>query len=163
MLAHVPIWVFLVFVLLVALGIWQSRPRVVSPAVPTVLAVAFPLYSLYGVISSFGASLVILLPWIVGLVSSILVGQRVFGPRNLARIPGSTKVRIPGSWMPFALMMGIFLAKFAIGFVQGARLPVGQQVWFAPTVCFSLGALSGGFASRAVTVRTFLRAATSDA
>ena len=157
MLAHVPTWVFIVFALLVALGIWQSRPRVVSPMAPTVLAVAFPLYSLYGVISSFGAAFAILLPWVAGLLSSILVGQRVFGPRNLARIPDSTKVRIPGSWMPFALMMGIFLAKFAVGFVQGARLPVGQQVWFAPAVCFSLGALSGGFASRAVTVRRFLR------
>ena len=157
MLAHVPTWVFIVFALLVALGIWQSRPRVVSPMAPTVLAVVFPLYSLYGVISSFGAASVALLPWVAGLLLSILAGQRVFGPRNLARIPGSTTVRIPGSWMPLALMMGIFLAKFAVGFVQGARSSVGQQVWFAPAVCFSLGALSGGFASRAVTVRRFMR------
>lgn len=163
MLAHIPTWVFLVFALLVALGVWQSRPRVVSPIAPVVLAVAFPLYSLYGVVSSFGAAVSTLLPWIAGLALSILAGQRVFGPRDLARIPGSTRVRIPGSWMPFALMMGIFLAKFAVGFVQGARLPVGQQAWFAPAICLFLGALSGGFASRAVTVRSFLRAATSGA
>jgi hypothetical protein len=163
MVAHVPAWVFAVFALLLALGIWLSRPRAVSPIVPVVMAVVFPVYSLYGLVGAFGVTVVSILSWAAALLMSVLLGKRVFGPANLARVPGTSKVRIPGSWMPLGLMMGIFVAKFAVGFVQGAHLPVGQRVWFAPTMCIVLGALSGGFASRAIAIRRFLGAATSDA
>ena len=163
MLSHIPTWVFGVFALLLVLGIWLSRPRAVSPIAPVALAVGFPIYSLYGVVSAFEAAAATILPWVAALLLSALLGQRIFGPRNLARVPGTAKVQVPGSWLPLGLMMGIFLAKFVVGFVQGADLPVGHQAWFAPAVCFALGALSGGFVSRAVTIRRFVNAATSDA
>lgn len=163
MLANVPAWVFGVFALLLALGIWMSRPRAVSPIAPVVLAIAFPIYSFYGVLASFGMAIATVLPWGGALLLSVLLGKRVFGPRNLAREPGTAKVQVPGSWLPLGLMMGIFLARFAMGFVQGAQLPLGHQAWFAPTVCFVLGALSGGFASRAITTLLFLRRAARDA
>jgi hypothetical protein len=163
MLSHIPVWVFAVFALLIALGIWQSRPRTVSPAAPALLAAGFLLYSLYGVISSFGASAACLLPWALAVLSCVLAGSRAFGPTDLTRVPGTTKVRIPGSWLPLGLMLGIFVAKFAVGFVAGARLSVGTQAWFAPAVSFVLGALSGGFASRAVTIRRYIAQAAGDA
>ena len=156
MLSRIPIWVFAVLALLIALGIWQSRPRTVSPATPILLALGFLLYSLYGVIGAFGISLAGLLPWTLAVASSVLAGPRVFGPADLTRVPGTSRIRVPGSWLPLGLMLGIFAAKFAVGFAEGAHLPVRNDAWFAPLISAALGALSGGFASRALTVRRYL-------
>jgi hypothetical protein len=156
MIAHIPAWVFAVFALLLALGVWMSRPRAFSPIGTVVMAVVFPIYSLYGVISSFGIAAVPVFSWAAALLVSILLGRRVFGPADLARVSGTTRVQVPGSWLPLGLMMGIFVVKFAIGFVHGSHSPVGGQAWFAPAVCFALGAFSGGFVSRALTIRRFL-------
>ena len=161
--SRVPIWVFAVWALLVALGVWQSRPRTVSPVTPVLLALGFLLYSLYGVVGAFGASLASLLPWALGALSSVLAGPRVFGPAGLTRVPGTSRVRVPGSWLPLGLMMGIFAAKFAVGFVEGAHSAIGQEAWFAPAVSVVLGALSGGFASRALTIRRCLAGTAGDA
>lgn len=163
MLSHLPVWPFAVLLVLIALGIWQSRSRVVSPIAPAVLAVAFLLYSIYGVVSSFGATLSALGPWVAAVLLSVVAGRPAFGPPAVTRLPETRKIQLPGSWLPLALMMGIFVVKFIVGFVEGARLPGGQQAWFAPAASFLLGALSGGFASRAVTIRRLAHGAAGDA
>lgn len=162
MLAHIPTWVYGLFALLLALGLLFTRPRAVHPVVPTLMAVGFGCYSLYGVVSSFGASLTNVLPWAVGMAVSAFIGRPYFGPNELSRMPGSPKVLVPGSWLPLTLMMGIFAVKFFVGVVRGARLPVGTEVWFAPVVCLVLGLLSGGFTARGLNVRRYVQAAASE-
>jgi hypothetical protein len=155
MLAHIPIWVYGVLALLVAFGIFLSRPRTVHPITPALIAAGFVLYSLYGVVSSFGAAIDNILSWVGGLFASVLLVRPYFGPKEMSRVSGTSKVLIPGSWLPLVLIMGIFLTKFMVGFVNGARLPIGTQVWFAPLVCCVLGVFSGGFTSRAINVRRY--------
>jgi hypothetical protein len=158
MLAHVPTWVYGLFALLLALGLLFTRPRAVHPVVPSLMAVGFGCYSLYGVISSFGASLTNILPWAIGMAVSAFLGRPYFGPKELSRVAGSPKVLVPGSWLPLALMMGIFAVKFFVGVVRGAHLAVGTEAWFAPAVCLVLGLLSGGFTTRGLNVRRYVQA-----
>jgi hypothetical protein len=162
MLSHVPTWVFAVLALLLAMGILFSRPRVVHPVAPSLMAVGFACYSLYGVISSFGASAANMLPWALGMAASAFLGKPYVGPDEVNRVPGSRKVLVPGSWLPLALMMGIFAVKFFVGVVNGARMPVGTQAWFAPAVSVALGLLSGGFTARALNVRRYAQAAANE-
>lgn len=163
MLAHIPTWVFGLFALLLALGIFLSLPRAVNPTALTLAAVGVVSYSLYGVITSFGASALNILPWAAGLIGSVTLGKRIFGPRKMTRIAGSSKVFVPGSWLPLVLIMGIFLTKFLVGFVYGARLAVGTQAWFAPVVSAVLGSFSGGFTARALNIRRYAQQTASDA
>ena len=163
MLAHIPPWVFGIFALLVALGVLLSRPRAVLPIAPLLVAAGFMAYSLWGVISSFDASLANIFPWAAGLLASVLLGKQLFGPRGMTRVSGTRKILVPGSWLPLALMMGIFLVKFIVGFVRGAHLPLEMQGWFAPAVCFALGCFSGGFTTRAINVHRFAKAAANNA
>lgn len=162
MLAHVPTWVYGLFVLLLAVGLLFTRPRAVHPVVPSLMAVGFGFYSLYGVISSFGASLLHLFPWATGMVVSVFLGRSFFGPRGLSRVAGSPKVLVPGSWLPLALIMGIFAVKFIVGFVSGAHLPIGTEGWFAPAVNLVLGLLSGGFTARGLNVRRYVHATAAE-
>lgn len=163
MLSHVPGWVYGLFALLLALGLLFTRPRAVHPVVPSLMAVGFGCYSLYGVISSFSASPAHVLSWAMGMAVSAFAGRPYLGPRGMSRVAGSSKVRVPGSWWPLALMMGIFAVKFFVGVVRGAGLPVGTALWFAPAVCLVLGALSGGFTARGLNVRRYAHASPSQA
>jgi hypothetical protein len=155
MLAHIPTWVFFLFAGLFALGLWLGRPRAVSPRPQLIVAIGFQGYSLWGVISAFGVSAVSLLLWAVGVILSVSALRGLFGPRGLARGEVPSKVFVPGSWAPLALIMGVFLGRFLIGFAQGARLPLATHSLFAPGVSVALGMLSGGFAARAIAVHRF--------
>ena len=88
-------------------------------------------------------------------MASVTVLRRSFGPRGLARSEVPSRVQVPGSWAPLALIMGVFLGRFLIGFAQGARLPLGTHALFGPAVSFLLGSLSGGFAARALAIKSF--------
>jgi hypothetical protein len=158
MLAHVPTWVYGVFAMLLALGLLFTRPRSMHPAVPSLMAAGFGCYSLYGVISSFGASPSNLVAWAIGMGLGTALSRPFVGPNGLSRVAGSTKVLVLGSWVPLVLMMGIFAVKFFVGVVRGAHLPAGSHVWFAPTVCLILGLFSGAFAARGLNVRRFVQA-----
>jgi hypothetical protein len=155
--SHIPVWVHGVLALLLTLGVFLSRPRAVHPIAPSLIAAGFVMYSLYGIVGSFGSSPVNILSWVAGMFVSVFVVRPYFGPNGMTRVPGSSKVLIPGSWLPLVLIMGIFLTKFIVGFVNGARLPIGTQFWFAPLLSSVLGALSGGFTSRAINVHRYFQ------
>lgn len=156
MLSKIPLWVFAVFVLLLLLGQRQARTRVVAPAVIAAVALGLLSLSLYGVVSAFGVAVLPLSNWILGIVAALAGGQRVFGPQGLAHAAGA--VQVPGSWWPMALMLGIFTAKFALGFVTGMGLPLLHQAWFIGITALVLGMLSGGLAARALVVHRFAAA-----
>jgi len=113
--------------------------------------------SLYGVMSAFGASLTPVLAWAAGFAAAVLLGGPVFAPRGLAQ--EGNAVRMPGSWLPLWLMVGIFSAKFALGFATGVGAHVVHEAWFIAAVSAALGLFSGAFAARATAVHRFVRAA----
>lgn len=163
MLSHVPTWVYGLFALLLALGLSFTRPRAVHPVAPMLMAVGFGGYSLYGVISAFGASPTGIAAWAMGMAVSAFLARPCFGPKGLSRVAGSPRVLVPGSWWPLALIMGIFAVKFSVGVVRGAHWPIGSDELFAPSVCLVLGLLSGGFTARGLNIRRHVQATSGDA
>lgn len=157
MTASIPVWVPVLFVALIALGIRQSRPREVRPGVLIGIAAAMFAFSLSGVIATFGAAPVPLLLWATGYALVVAVGRGWLSTRGMARRGGA--VRVPGSWVPMALLMGIFAAKFVLGWAAGVHAPVLASLWFVAAMSALLGMLSGGFGARAVAVRQFASAA----
>lgn len=155
MLAHIPPWVFAVLLLLVALGYRQSRERVVTPRTLALIALAMLGFSLHGVVAAFGPGVVPLLGWTLGFSLVLGPGRALVGPRGLQAVPGATAVRLPGSWLPFFLMMGIFTIKFVLGYGRAVQLPLIQQAAFVAGASAVLGVFSGAFAARALTVFRF--------
>ena len=155
--ASLPVWPFAVLAVLVILGYRQSRDRVVQPGTLAKLAVAMLALSLYGVTAAFGASLVPVLAWTLAFVAVVFLGGAVFAPRGLAR--EGAAVRMPGSWVPMGLMLGIFMTKFGLGFATGMGAHVLHEIWFIAAVSAILGLFSGAFAARATAVHRFVRTA----
>lgn len=65
-------------------------------------------------------------------------------------LPETRAYRIPGSWAPLTLMMGIFVCKYILGALTALASPVLGQAWFAPCIGLTLGLLGGGLAARAI-------------
>lgn len=161
MVTHIPVWVYFLFAGLVVLGVWLGRPRAVTPGVQIGVAIGFLVYSLWGVANAFGSAISLLL-WGLGVLLSVSLLQRLFVPPGLARSELPFRVVVAGSWVPLLLIMGIFVARFLIGFAQGAQLPLATHPLFSPVLSMGLGLLSGGFAARAIAVRRFARQSQGD-
>lgn len=89
-LARTPVWVFAVFLVLLALGYQQSRTRTVSRQRFLLLPVAMMALSLYGVVSAFGVALVPLLAWVMGAGGVAVLGARC--------LPSSAQPVAPGGF-----------------------------------------------------------------
>jgi hypothetical protein len=149
MSASIPAWVPILFLALVLLGYRQSLRHAVKPANLVAVALAMFGLSLYGVFGAFGADTLALLAWAAGYSASVALGaQRVAS----GLIPAGARVRIAGSWVPLVLVLGIFTAKFALGFAAATHSALLQQQGFAIVMSLALGALSGGFGARALAV-----------
>lgn len=150
MSASVPAWVPALFLGLVYLGYRQSRPRIVRPTTLVALALAMFGLSLYGVVGSFGLRPIALLPWAIAYGLVLILGARLVAATGLEAIDDA--VRVPGSWVPMALMLTVFAAKFALGFAVAVGSPLLGSTAFVTTMCAVLGALGGGFGARALAV-----------
>lgn len=158
MTASIPAWLPVLFLGLVFLGYRQSLPRLVKPGTLVAVALAMFGFSLYGVVKAFGDEPLALMLWAAGYAVAAVIGARHFASRGLVAMGAS--VHVPGSWVPLGLMLGIFAAKFVLGFATSVHSPLLHQVGFVATMSFMLGALSGGFGARAVAVHRCATAAT---
>jgi hypothetical protein len=149
--ATAPLWIAPVFLGLVAAGAAQARPRTVRPGLGAALGLF--LFSLWGVVSAFGGEPAALAAWAAGIAASLVAGDRVFVPRGLVRV--GRCVRIPGSWLPLALLMGLFAVKCLVGFAVALGWPVAHDTWFRMLASLALGVASGGFTARAVALHAF--------
>jgi uncharacterized protein with PQ loop repeat len=154
-LSKIPVWVLPLFIGLVFLGIRQSRTRIIAPGTFTAVAIAMLVFSVYGVVTTFGFTPVAVLGWTTGVVAAVLCGKALFGPSGLTH--AAHAVSVPGSWVPLVLLLSVFVAKFVLGFATAVQSPVVVQPWFVATASLALGVLSGGFTSRALVVRRFAK------
>lgn len=151
-LQHTPLWVFGLFLGLLYLGYLQSKTRTVSRLRLALLPAVMLCLSLLGVWTSFGADLAAIFTWAIALAGVIALG---FGRPRLRGSAYSAESRlftVPGSWLPFALMMCIFFTKYAVAvaraFAGGRPLPLGDIL----VVCAICGVCSGMFFVRALRV-----------
>ena len=151
-LQHTPLWVFALFLGLVYLGYVQSRTRRVSRQRLIVLPVVMLGWSAYSVWSTFDAHSTALAAWacVWGAVVAIAL---VRTPSRRAAYDASTKqFTVPGSWMPLALMMGIFFFKYAVAVGHAMKPGILETTTAVVVVAGTYGLFSGMFAARALRV-----------
>ena len=147
-----PTWVFGLFFALLAIGFVQTRSRTVSAGRLTLLPGAFIAFSLYGVVAAFGAQPLELLAWAAGIGTAVMLGRLLKQPSR-ARWDASARLfHVPRSWMPLALMMTVFFARYAIAVSMAMRPGLARDALFAVGASFVYGLLSGAFLARALKV-----------
>jgi hypothetical protein len=160
-LQNTPYWVWGVFVLLLVVGLSQTRTRSVSRILVLVLPVVMVPLSFFAVAASFGIKPLPVIAWTLGIAAALALNSFIFhAPADVRYQRDAGKFEIPGSWVPLILMMVIFLARFAIGFTQATNPALVGTDAFAGIVSAILGICSGLFIARAMKIFSARSAAT---
>ncbi len=147
-LSHIPSWVWAILAFIVVMGILQSRDQLMACARLVILPMVWVAFGAWGVKTSFGLSVAPLLAWGLALIGSLRFVKRSGWPGGARHDAESDRYFVPGSWLPFALMLAIFCGKFALGLSLGFHPELADNTVFAIGFSALFGGLSGAFLGR---------------
>lgn len=149
-LSNTPTWVFVLFVVLLVFGLMQTRTRTVGRIPALLLPAGMIALSLAGINSSFGLMPMPLASWAIALAITALVGHALFRDKRVKYDAAAEKFFIPGSWLPLAVIMAIFFAKYVYAVMHALKSDVISSPLFIAGLSAVYGLLSGYFAARAL-------------
>ncbi len=147
-LLNTPRWVWLLLLALVWLGVRQTVRRSASLGRITALPLLMTGLSLSGTLTTFGADAPVLVAWLGAAMLSALL---VFVPALPAQAhydAATRRFQLPGSWLPLALILGLFVTKYAVGAASAMQPALAHNVSFRLGFAALYGAFSGVFLAR---------------
>lgn len=146
---NTPVWVWILLAALLALGYSQTRSRSIGLRRLVIIPVAMIVLSLYGTVSAFGPSPVVLGAWLAAC--AVVVSLVVLRPAPMGTAYDGLRgsYTIPGSWLPLFVILGIFCTKYAVGVTLAMHSSMAQHTLFATLAGSLYGLFSGFFAGRA--------------
>ena len=153
-LSHTPIWVYALFLVLLAFGLIQTRTRTVRKLPALLLPAGMLALSLAGIYTSFGLATLPLAAWGVAIAIASVVGYTFFRDTRIHCTATDGTFFIPGSWVPLVVMMAIFLTKYVYAVMHAYNAAVIATPLFIGALSAVYGLLSGYFSSRAVNLIT---------
>lgn len=147
--SQTPLWVWGILVLLVYLGYCQTKRREVKSKSVAIIPLVMTALSAYSVWAAFDLTMVSVGSWLSGVVLAQLVNGVWQHPRDAAYLKEQDKIRIPGSVLPFGLMMGIFFTKYFINAALATKFLSPANLPFVVACSALLGLFSGMFIARA--------------
>lgn len=148
---NTPTWVWGLATGLLALGLSQVRDRSASLVRMSITPAAMTAFSLWGTVSAFGSSpyatqAVGVWALAAGVVFAPVASLRLRGARYDA---GTRTYFLPGSFVPLALIAGIFLVKYVVGVDLAMAPQLLRDAPYTLTVAALYGAFTGMFVGRA--------------
>lgn len=163
-LINTPVWVWGLLALLLLLGFSQVRSRSVGLARITLLPLGLGAFSLYGTVSAFGASPTVLGSWLAATTLLLIIVTQMPLPAGAHYDSVKRRFQRPGSWVPLALILGIFLTKYAVGVSLVMHPELKANASFSLAIGTLYGVFSGIFAGRSLRlIRLALRPAAGPA
>ncbi|WP_045826789.1 DUF6622 family protein [Teredinibacter turnerae] len=148
LLTKTPVWVYVLFVTLLALGFSQTRTRKPPLAVPFILPVLMSLYSAVDTVLHFSADG-------RGLGIAIVSATCAWGYVRKSRIadgiiylPEEKRFEIKGSFTPLIIILCIFTVKYIHGAISALRPELAQTITFISIFAFFNGIFFGFFTAR---------------
>lgn len=150
-LKNTPPWVWGLFTVLLALGLSQLRTRSVSALRMALMPAAMTGLSLWGTVSAFGGSPLfgyVILAWLAAAAAMLALLARQSPPAGTAYDAARRSFTITGSWLPLALILGIFLTKYVVGVDLTMQPQLARDSQYPLIVGALNGLFSGAFAGR---------------
>jgi NhaP-type Na+/H+ and K+/H+ antiporter len=88
--------------------------------------------------------------WAVALATSALAGYALFRDKRVQYDVAAKEFFVPGSWVPLAVIMAIFFAKYVYAVMHALNAHVIAEPMFVVALSAVYGLLSGYFAARAM-------------
>jgi len=147
-LQHTPAWVWAAFVVLIAYGLSQTRPREMGLLRVTILPLVMIALSLSGVFRSFGHQPLALGGWATGVAAALSLARNLVEARGARWLPASGTILVPGSWLPLALIVGLFAVKYVAGAGLAVQPALAADPLFASLCGLGYGSFGGLFLAR---------------
>ncbi|MBA2672999.1 DUF6622 family protein [Ramlibacter sp.] len=147
---NTPPWVWGLLAGLIALGISQARERSASLARTAIMPVAMTVFSLWGLFTAFGNSAQlagVAGAWLAAAATVFVLVARI--PQRGRYDAGTRIFTLPGSFVPLALILAIFVTRYAINVELALDPRLAADSQFALACAALYGALSGIFTGRA--------------
>lgn len=151
-LQRTPPWVFVLFVMLLVLGVMQTRARDLGRARVALMPAIFLPLSVFGVWSAFGPEPLAFGAWLAGVGAAVLLNRYARVPRQVRYAPETRRFHVAGSWIPLAMMMAIFFTRYAIAIATAMQPALKTTPAFAAAVGAAYGLFSGAFLARALRI-----------
>jgi hypothetical protein len=148
--SHTPTWVFILFFGLIGLGLMQSTARRITLRRAVLVPTAMVALSLYGTVAAFGSSTTSLLAWLVSALCAVAMVLQSPVPDGTRYEQDTRRFHVPGSWLPLALLMGLFLTKYFVGASTAMQPELSHNEYFVLTFSALYGAFAGAFFGRAL-------------
>ncbi|MFC5498955.1 DUF6622 family protein [Caenimonas terrae] len=159
-LSNTPTWVWALLAGLLWLGASMLRSNTVSAVRVGVMPVAMTGLSLWGAVSAFSHSVIygyVMLAWVVAAVVLATAVGSMQPPRGSSYNPQERTFTVPGSWVPLALILGIFLVKYVVGVEVAMNPALAQDASYSLTYGVIYGAFSGIFSGRSIRLARLAR------
>ncbi|XHS76373.1 DUF6622 family protein [Burkholderiaceae bacterium UC74_6] len=152
--SHIPTWVWAILGYIVFMGLKQTGEMRVSRLRLLALPAFWLCFGAWGVIGHYGLVSLPTVLWIAGLgLGLTLMLKADWAGRLGARYDAeSSRYVVPGSWVPLALMLSIFIAKFAQGVLLAMHPAWGAMIAVQLGTGLAFGTISGAMLGRSVSV-----------
>ena len=87
----------------------------------------------------------------------VVIGLAWVPSRRVAYDASTAQFTVPGSWMPLALMMGIFFFRYAVAVIHATNPDVFGTTTAVVVVAGTYGLFSGMFMARALRVLAVMK------
>ncbi|WP_028100676.1 DUF6622 family protein [Pseudoduganella violaceinigra] len=145
--SHTPSYVWCILGFLIYRGVAASRDRSVTLRAVFILPIVMLVLGLQGLSNGFGLATPAGAAWLAGLAAGVAMMWHSAG-KGVVLERATGKVQLRGSWLPMALMMAIFVGKFAMAVTLATQPALSAKLGFALPACTVFGALSGAFMAR---------------
>ena len=147
-LTRTPIWVWAILAALIFLGTQSLRPRTVKRFTVVIAPIAFLILGLTTSRGTIGFA-----SWGFALLAAASFTFFIWKPTSGARyVPEGDQLQMPGSVVPMILMLTIFLLNYIINVTLAVNPALRAELAWQVGPGIVLGALSGLFAGRALTM-----------
>jgi hypothetical protein len=149
-ISNTPKWVFVLFFVLLALGILQMRTSTKAKSRVLILPIVLLFLSIAGVISAFGIAAMPIAAWALGYIGLASLMAYGLADSGSAYTVETKQFTVAGSVIPLALMMSIFLLKYFVGASMAMKASFTTDAAFPIIISLLYGVFSGAFAGRAL-------------
>ncbi len=155
-ISHTPIYVWAILAFLVYRGVLATREREMAFKKLFIIPAVMLVLSLQDIARKFGLDGLPMAAWAAGaLAAGTLVWQ--FSGARIAAGSAPDTVRVRGSWAPLAMMMAIFMTKYATAVIMAIQPQLAGNMAFMLAVCALFGGFNGYFLGRLARDATALR------
>lgn len=152
LLTKTPAYVFVIFFILLILGLIQLKERRAKTTRVLIMPFALILYSFYSTIATFGFNFLAVGLFSLGVILIFLFSYLI----DLSKLATYNSLKeeflIKGSFMPLVLMMLVFFAKYVLNVFQALNNPILENFLFVGASSLFFGILSGIFLVRALAI-----------